>query len=126
MQSILKYFFVALAGLTIDFGGYILLLKIFNFHYMTASLVSFSLGFWVNFFLGRTFIFTNGSKFQCFKKEFVGILAVSLIGLTINQSSLFIFFEFVTKNNIISKIIATGITFFWNFFGRAKIIYNKI
>lgn len=126
MQSILKYFFVALAALTVDFGGYLLLLKIFNFHYMLASFISFSFGFLVNFMLGRTFIFTNGCKFECAKKEFAGILVVSLIGLTINQSSLFIFFEFVTKNNIISKIIATGITFFWNFFGRAKIIYNKI
>lgn len=125
VKLFIKYFFVALTSLAVDMGLYILLIKYAQMHYFWASFISFSFGFCTNFTIGKLFIFKNGSKFNCIKKEFLSVLAVSIIGLMLHQSALAAFIEVAKLNQIIAKLFATGISFFWNFTARSKIIYTS-
>jgi dolichol-phosphate mannosyltransferase len=124
IDLIVKYFIAAAVGLVVDFGLYLLLLRVLGVHYFIAGMIGFCIGFLVNFFVGRTFVFTEGSKHESYRKEILLVLLISVVGLGLHQLVLYSSVEFFFINEIVSKAIAVGLTFFWNYFGRKVFVYN--
>ncbi len=119
----LKYFLVALAGLVVDYGIYIFLLKIAGVHYLVAGFISFCFGFLVNFFAGRKFVFTKGSVFKNSKSEFTAILVIQLMAIAFHQLALYASVEWFSIPPLYAKLFALAATFIWNFIGR-RLVYH--
>ena len=122
-MRILGYFIVAACGLVVDLLIFFGAIYLFNINYFIAGFMGFTLGFLVNFMLGRKYVFNTGHKFSNNKKEMLSILFISVFGLGIHQFILFISVDFFLFSITVGKFLAVGITFLWNFFGR-KYIYN--
>lgn len=56
--------------------------------------------------------------------EIAKIYAVSVIGLLMNMAIMFVAVEKIGLPEMLSKIIATGIVFGWNFLVRKLVIYK--
>ena len=77
----------------------------------------------VNYFLSIRFVFRSGTRFTK-KTELAFIYVVSLIGLGLNQTMLFILVDRVGAELMLSKLVATGAVFLWNFSARNFIIFR--
>lgn len=123
LMLMLKYFLVALVGLVVDYGIYIFLLKIAGVHYLISGFISFCFGFFVNFFVGRRYVFTKGSVFKSPKSEFTAILLIQLLAIAFHQLALYASVELLSIPPLYAKFFALAATFVWNFIGR-RIVYR--
>lgn len=90
-----------------------------------AAAIGFIGGLLVNYFLTRTFVFNSqasraNSKFG----EFMGHCTVGVIGLLLTELIL-LGGDIISLHYMVSKIIATGIVFFWNYLARKFFVYKK-
>ncbi len=91
--------------------------------YTFSTMIAFLLATLVNFRLGRKFAFSKKSEETA--KEAFFVYLVSFIGLLMNLGLMYLFVSFLFWNEMLSKIIATGIAFFWNFLSRKLFIYKE-
>lgn len=123
-MRIIKYFFVGGTAAIIDVGLFSILTVIFHLPWLPVSIFSFVLATLGNYFLSVQFVFKNGSKFGKKHQEIIGVFVVSILALLINQLVLYIFIEYLYANLVISKVIATGTVFLWNYYGRSRLIFK--
>lgn len=84
-----------------------------------------------SYFWQRTWTFSE--KTSPSTKEFIGFLAVTLLSIGINSGVAFWAGTFLLRLNVIagsrvlgaSKIIATAVSLFWNFFGYKLFVFQK-
>ncbi len=91
--------------------------------YTLSTMIAFLVATFVNFLLGRKFAFSKKSEGTA--KEAFFVFLVSFIGLLINLGLMYLFVSLLFWNEMLSKIFATGIAFFWNFFSRKRLIYKE-
>ncbi len=60
------------------------------------------------------------------RQEVFLVFSVSGIGLIINQVILYIFISLMSFDMVLSKVIATGCVFFWNYGARTKFIFGDL
>jgi putative flippase GtrA len=121
-MRLVKYFFVGGAAATIDISLFALLTNFLGFPWVPVSICTFLLATLFNYLLSIKFVFESGVRHKK-HVEIVGVFAISGLSLLVNQSVLYIAIELFGWHLLLSKIIATGIVFFWNYFGRSKIIF---
>lgn len=114
--QLIRYFFVAFVGLVVDFGTVIFTKEVLEFHYLLAAVTGFVFGLAVTFTLSNRFVFgvPRGSQ----KKAFFLFGLIGLVGLLILSGLMFIMTGLIGLNYIISKTLATGVVFVWNFIAR--------
>ncbi len=98
----------------IDFGITIWSKEKLKYPKLTSNTLGFVAALFSNFFLNRYFTFdstTNNVTIQFFK-----FLVVALIGLGLNNGLVYLLAIKKDKNFYFSKIMATGVVMFWNFF----------
>lgn len=114
--KLFRYFFVALVAYVFDFGILVGLTSGFGVYYLVAATLSFTVGVTINYLLSRRWVFPD-SKYSR-KTEMAGVLLIGLVGLILNTILLAAFTDLLGIFYVYSKIIATIIVFFWNFFAR--------
>ena len=109
-----KFCLVGATCAAIDFGITIWAKEKLKQNKFVANSMGFTASALSNFFLNKhfTFINTNPNVLEQFTK----FLGVALVGLAINNSLVYFFSEKRNKNFYSSKILATGVVMFWNFF----------
>lgn len=123
-MKIAKYFIVgAIAALT-DISLFYIFTRLLGYNYLIVAFFSFTIATFVNYILSIMYVFKSGIKFSK-KKEISLIYIISGIALLINQISLYILIDLITVEMTLSKIIATIITFFWNYFIRKNYIFKE-
>lgn len=118
-----RYGFVSLAALAVDFGGLILLKEVFGLHYLTAATISFSAGLVTNYLLSLLWVFGR-SKYSRLT-EFSIFAGIGVVGLVLNDLILWILTGNLGLYYVLSKIVATGVTFIWNFSARKYILFRQ-
>ena len=121
-----RYFLVGGASAAIDllvFTGGILLLGHDNWFLVAA--VSFVIATAFNYVFSVRFVFVAGVRFSR-TNEIMLIFLASLIGLTVNQTALWLFYKVGGIHIVLSKIMATGAAFFWNFAARNNYIFRAV
>jgi putative flippase GtrA len=118
-----RYLFVAGAAFSVDFLGLILLKEAANINYLVAATISFCFGVIINFYLSIKWIFLT-PKLTRRHHEFAAVLAIAGFGLAINDFILWLLTSHFGIYYIYSKLLATAIVFFWNFYIRKWLIYN--
>jgi len=122
-MRIIKYFFVGGIAAVVDIGFFSLFASYLGWPWIPVSIATFILATLTNYFLSIQFIFESGSRHKK-HAEVIGVFIVSAFALLVNQLILYIAIELFNLHLIFSKIIATGVVFFWNYYGRSKFIFS--
>lgn len=94
-----------------------------NFYYLLATVTAYIFSTFSNWLAGRLIMFKKSEKGLFF--ELISIYGASVIGLLLNLIIMWIAVDALHINSMISKVIATGLVFVWNFLIRKFVIYRK-
>jgi len=122
MIRLLKYFFVGGAAAICDIGLFSIFAGYLGWPWFSVSVATFIFATLVNYFLSIRFVFQSGTRYQK-HVEIVAVYLVSALALAVNQLVLYFAIEVLGWHLIVSKVLATGTVFFWNYFGRSKFIF---
>jgi putative flippase GtrA len=122
--NIIKYFFVGGLAAIIDVGLFFIFAKYLSYPYLLVGFITFIIATFVNYYLSIKFVFESGSRFKKQKEVFL-IYIVSAISLLLNLSLLYCFHEILFFDIGISKIIVTGLLFFFNYSIRRFFVFAK-
>ncbi len=117
----IKFGVVGFTGLIIDFSVTYLLKEKLKINRYISNSVGFTLAASSNYILNR--IWTFNSHNPKVATEFISFLTISLVGLLINNSCIYLFEK--KFNFYFSKVLAIGITTFWNFFANYWITFGS-
>jgi len=122
--KIVRYFGIGAVAAFVNIGIFFIFAKLLGLHYVPVGIFAFVVATLVNYFLSIKHVFVSGSRFGK-NKELLVVYAVSLVGLFIDLSTLYLCIDFFSLEIMLSKIIATGATFFWNYFIRKYYVFRS-
>lgn len=91
-------------------------------HYALATVIAYILSTFVNWLVGRLLVFKE--RKQSILKEILGIYLAGVIGLLLNLLIMWITVDLLSVPEMVAKILATGLVFFYNFIVRKLCIYK--
>jgi len=94
-------------------------------HYLLAACFGFVAGLVFNFLLSRALVFRAETARVGRLLEFAGYALIGLVGLGLTEALLYFFTEIVQFHYMISKVVASAVVLFWNFFARKVILYRS-
>ncbi len=108
----------------VDFGILAFLTEVFGIHYQISACVGFYVGTNITYILSVTWIFPYRAIRRKMVEYFL-FFAVGTIGVGLNSLILWFFTETVGIHYLVSKIISGSTVFFWNFYARKYILFQK-
>lgn len=124
MSQVSKFLLLGVISTAVDYILYSLLVLI-QVDYAIAIFIGYSSGLGVNYYIGRKYIFTAGTKLKNEHREFIAVASVAFIGMILNIAIVkTLSFSIWNINPLYSRIIAIGVVFFWNYFLRKIFIYH--
>lgn len=117
-----KYLLVGGACTILDFSLLYVLTHFLWVNYVLSSIVSFMSGTILNYFLCTIWIFKI-SKVQNRYHEFLYYALITAVGLGINTIVIWGLTEFLSLYFMLSKLLATFATYWWNFLGRKYFLH---
>lgn len=118
-----RYLLVAVAAFAVDFGTYTILVKVVDIHPVVAATIGFLLGIIVNYLLSIRWVFDKRSHSA--RYELIVFTTIGLVGLGLTDMIIWLIAVKAGQDELLAKIIATAIVFFWNFGARKIILFNK-
>ncbi|MBR2638055.1 MAG: GtrA family protein [Bacteroidaceae bacterium] len=123
LKQAIKYLFVGGICTVLDFATLFILAEFFNINYIVASSISFLCGVILNYFICTYWVF-DVHVVKKKRYEFLLYLFISIIGLAVNTVAIWALTEYLGIYFMLSKLLATGFTYFWNFFARKYLLHN--
>lgn len=125
MRQFVAYFLVGGGATIVEWSCFWIFSNFIGIQYLIATALAFIVSTFANWLLGRLFAFKDEAKNTNIIKEILSIYLVSVIGLGLNLVIMYVMVDCFTINAMISKIVATGLVFFYNYFVRKFLIYRK-
>ena len=122
MIQLLRYFFVGGVAAICDIGLFFIFAGYLGWPWFPVSIVTFIIATFVNYFLSIRFVFESGARYKK-HVEIAAVYFVSALALAVNQLVLYSTIEVLGWHLLVSKVVATGTVFFWNYFSRSKFIF---
>ena len=122
-MKIIRYFFVGGTAATVDLLLFGLLTLVFGVHWFYAAAISYVPATAVNYLLSIRFVFGSQVRFAR-QSEVTLVFAVSAVGLALNELLLWIAIDGLGIPLLVSKVLASGGVFLWNYGLRAYYIFN--
>jgi putative flippase GtrA len=122
-KEVIKYGFVGGTCTVVDFGILFILTHNFNVFYILSSLISFSVGTLLNYYLCTLWIF----KIRAVENknlEFFYYIIITSVGLCLTTLIRWLFTDKFKLNFMLSKLIATFVTVWWNFSARKYFLHT--
>ena len=119
-----RYVFVGGCSFLVD-AGVLWLFARAGMHYLLAACFGFVAGLICNFVLSRALVFRAQSARVGRALEFAGYALIGLVGLGLTEALLYFFTEIVRFHYMFSKVVASAVVLFWNFFGRKLLLYRN-
>lgn len=113
LLKFIRFSFVGAAGMGIDFGLTYLCKEKWEWHKYIANSMGFGIAVCFNYILNRYWTFSSSNPDV--GKEFILFLAISLVGLFINNLFLWVLHSRIGIRFYYAKFVAVGITALWNF-----------
>lgn len=121
----LKMKFAASSSLAtaVDYGLYLFLVSSY-FSPVTSNVISAGSGMLINFVIQKSYVFELNRKLRI---TFVISLLSSLVGLAMGTGLIYYLnkFSFFSEHQVITKGIAIGLIFFYNFYMKRFAFENK-
>lgn len=125
LKQFISYVFVGGTAALVEWASFSLALYVFGMNHLMATIVSFLIATFVNWILGRKLTFKDSCRDYSLIKDCLQVYLASLMGLGINLLLMFVFVDVWQWQPLLSKVLATGIVFIWNFLIRKFFIYRK-
>lgn len=130
IRQFISYVFVGGIAAIVEWVFFWLFANVLNLNYILSTVLAFMFSTAANLILGRLWTFKDNNSYKDKRvKETVLIYVVSAIGLLFNMLLMYIFVTLLKMDTpllkVVSKVLSTGIVFFWNFFIRKLVIYRK-
>ena len=116
-MKIFRYFVVGGVAACVDIGFFFLFAKLAGFNYLIVAPLGFILATGVNYLLSVRHVFRSGVRFTRGREIFL-VYVISAVGLLVNQAVLYGLVDLARMELMLSKLIATGTVFFWNYCAR--------
>lgn len=115
------YLFVGACATAVEWVAFYLLRHSIYMHYMLATTIAFIISTFANWIIGKWLLFHEK---QNIIKELAKIYITSVVGLLMNLLIMWVAIDLIGIQDMLAKIIATGVVFFWNFLVRKLLIYK--
>ena len=112
-----KFGLVGTLCFCIDYGIMVLLTETTDLGYFLSSAISFTLSVVVNYILSMRFVFKGKDELNKFQ-EMAIFVALSIVGLALNQMIMWIAVEFFCVFYAVAKIFSTMLVTVYNFISR--------
>ena len=122
IRQLLLYMIVGALATVVEWTVFYILDMRCGMHYAISVAIAFILSTFANWVAGRLILFHKGN--MSVSREILCIYMTSIAGLFLNLLIMYILIDRYHTNDMLSKIIATGVVFMWNFLVRKKIIYK--
>lgn len=117
------WFFVAgILSTMVDVGFLYLLTEDFRIWYLTSAAASYCCGILVSFCLNKYITFHDSTTNPF--RQFPLFAAVSVSGLVLNLSVLYLLVDLFSLHYLAGKCGAICISFFWNYFGQSRLTFR--
>lgn len=121
---IVRYLFVGgMAALT-DIVIFYVFADVLRYNYLTVTVCGFIIATLVNYLLSIVFVFDSGVRFN-WNMEIFFVYVISLVGLSVHISVLYFLVEFFSLMLMVSKLIALGSAFLFNYSLRKYYVFKK-
>lgn len=124
LGRIARYFAVGGISAVADISFFFVFAKLAGLHYLGVATVGFILATGLNYVLSVRMVFTSGVRFSK-RKEIALVYVVSAAGLAVNLLVLYVAVDRIGLELMLSKVIATGSVFLWNFLMRNYFIFRE-
>ena len=119
----IKYLIVGGICTVLDFLLLFVLKDNLHINYILAATISFSASVILNYFLCTFWIFKT-RVLKSRKSEFLVYIMISMIGLFINISLIWLFTELLRITVLFSKALGTPVVLLWNFLARKFLLHT--
>lgn len=132
----IRYVFVGGGATVVQWGLLVVLKEFCGMNANIANAIGFIGGLIFNYVISTLWVFDN-SAVKNKAAEFTAFALIGVVGLGINQGIIWLFDKTLAERKVfgdllpaskyylVGQVLATGIAFFWNFFARKYLIYNK-
>lgn len=121
-RQFIIYGMVALIPTAVDFSLLYFLTEFAGVYYLLSLTIAFSIAAIVSYFAQKRLTFKNGS--QRYAPQFSVFCLISLVGLLINAGIVFGAVEFFGLWYMFGKVVATGVSYIWNFSAHKYITFR--
>ena len=118
-----RYAAVGAIAFVVDWAVLYTMTEIFMINYLTAATAGFVCGLMTNYSLCLTWVFDR-HRIRSGYFEFLIFAIIGVVGLVVNDLIIFLLTAMVGLNYLKSKLVATGVVFFWNYFARKYSLFN--
>ena len=122
--KIVRYSFAGGIAAVVDIAIFSVFAKILGYNYLVVAFFSFIIATLVNYIISIKVVFESGVR-HTKHKEALLVYFASGVGLFLNLLILYILISILGIEEVSSKMIATGIVFFWNFGIRKYYVFAK-
>lgn len=122
--QLFRYAFVGGISFVVDYGSLWLLTEKAGLPYLWSAAIAFILGLICNYLLSTAWVFGE-SKLKNAWAEFAAFAIIGVIGLGLNELIMFACTDGLGFHYMLSKIVSTGIVFFWNFLARRFLVFKS-
>jgi len=120
----IRYTVVGGCAFVVDFATLWGLTEWLSIHYLVSAAIAFLLGLATNYYLSVIWVFSD-RVVQNRPAEFIAFGLLGIIGLGLNELSMYVFTGVVGYHYLASKICASGLTFVWNFVSRKILLFSN-
>ena len=124
LTQLFRYAFVGGLAFIVDYGSLWFLTEVCGLHYLLSAAIAFILGLTCNYLLSTAWVF-SGRSLENRWAEFAVFALIGVVGLGLNELIMWVGTDKLHLHYMLSKIVSTAIVFFWNFFARKFILFNK-
>ena len=119
-----RYIAVAFLAFLLDFATLIYLTEVWGLFYLYSASVAFIIGLTTNYSLSVLWVFDE-RRLESQNIEFSINAVIALTGLVLNLLIIWFLTEYVKIHYGYSKLVSTGIVFWWNFLMKRQILFTK-
>ncbi len=124
LLQLFRYGFVGGVAFVVDYGSLYVLTEFLSVPYLWSAAIAFILGLVTNYLLSISWVFKKNATMQRWQ-EFLFFAIIGVIGLGFNELIMYVGTDILHLHYMLSKLISTVIVFFWNFFARKYLLFNK-
>lgn len=114
IEQFIKFCVVGGSGVFVDFGITYLCKEWLRINKYVANSLGFLCASTTNYLLNRIWTFHNDNP--DIAAQYLRFLSIALVGLAINNGTIYLLHERLRWNFYFSKLCAIGVVTFWNFF----------
>jgi putative flippase GtrA len=121
--QLFRYAVVGGLAFAADLGALIALTEMAGWHYLVSATAGFGIGVATNYALSVLWVF-NERMVRNRTAEFLMFLVLGVFGLGLNELTLYLLTGLAGVHYAVSKVVATGLTFTWNFVSRKLLLFT--